>query len=116
MDPDKTDHRTTVYKKFTQNVKLQQQYSCPEEFLVFPRTPEEDLIFQETNGTLTSYVRRTKDEFCMGMRDPSSDADWNAYLANLESLNHDQVWEELGQTSYDRQVAEIEAIAAKMGK
>ena len=116
VDPDATDYVNTFYKKSAQNVALQQQYPCPEEFLVFPRTPEEDEIFQETNAELTSLTRRAKNEFIMGMRDPSSDADWNSYIADLQSLNHDECWETLAQASYDRQVAEIEAIAAKMGK
>jgi len=115
IDPDATDYVNTYYKKSAQNVLLMQQYPCPEEFLVFPRTVEEDEIFQETNSELTSLTRRAKNEFIMGMRDPSSDADWNQYINDLISLNHDECWEELGQASYDRQVAEIEAIRAKMG-
>ncbi len=117
VNPNSTAYTDTFYKKSAQNVALQkqEQYQCPEEFLVFPRTVEEDEIFQETNTELTNLVRRAKNEFVMGLRDPSSDADWNSYVNDLYSLNHDECWEELAQASYDRQVAELEAIAAQLG-
>ena len=118
VNPNDNSYVNTFYKKSAANVAMQQQeqYQCPEEFLVFPRTVEEDEIFQETNAELTSLVRRAKNEFVMGLRDPNSDADWNQYINDLVSLNHDECWETLAQASYDRQVEELEAIMAKFGK
>jgi len=116
VDPDATDPVSTFYKKSARNVALQQQYLCPEEFPVFSRTAEEDEIFRETDAELTSLIRRAKNEFVMGLRDPGSDADWTAYVNDLASLNHDGCWEELAQASYDRQVIELEAIKAKLGE
>lgn len=116
IDPDATDPVTTAYKKSARNVALQQQHPCPEEFLVFLRTAEEDDIFRETDAKLTSLVRRAKSQFALGLRDPGSDADWADYLSELESLNHDVCWEVLAQASYDRQAAESEAITAKVDK
>jgi len=114
--PDKNDYANTFYKKSVQNVLLQQSIGEPEErFLVFTRTPEEDERFHEFNTELSSLVNSARNQFCMGIRDPYSDADWNAYLKELEALNFD-LWEELAQASYDRQKAELEAYLAAQGK
>ena len=110
--PEKTDYANTFYKKSVQNVLLQQSIGEPEErFLVFTRTPEEDERFHEFNTELSSLVNSARNQFCMGIRNPNSDDDWNAYLKELEALDFD-LWEELAQASYDRQKAELEAFKA----
>ena len=68
------------------------------------------LIYTEDEKELTSMERtNTSDraakamtEFCTGVLDPNSDADWNAYLKELDDLGM-QVWLELAQTTYDKQ-------------
>lgn len=67
------------------------------------------LVYTEEEQERTSMVktnvsdRRTKaqTEFCTGILDPNSDADWNAYIKQLEDLGLAQVLESC-QTSYDR--------------
>jgi len=114
VHPDKTDFVNTYYKKSAQNVLMQQAIGQPEEqLLVFLRTPEEDELFHEFNTELSSVVNTAFKEFSLGRKDPNSDADWNAYLKDLEKL-HFERWAELGQASYDRQKAELDAIRAQM--
>jgi hypothetical protein len=41
-------------------------------------------------------------EFCTGVLDPNKDADWNAYLKEINDLGY-PIWLELAQTTYDKQ-------------
>jgi len=114
--PDKTDYVTTYYKRAINNVKMQQAIGTPEEeLLVFIRTPEEDELFHEFNTELSSVISTAFIEFCLGRRDPNSDTDWNAYLKDLSQLKFER-WAEIGQASYDRQKAELDAITAAINK
>jgi len=116
VHPEKDDFVNTFYKKSVQNVRMQQAAGQPEEeLLVFLRTPEEDELFHEFNAELSSVINTAFKEFCLGRRDPNNDDAWNAYLADLKKLKYER-WAELGQISYDRQKAELEAIRAQMGK
>ncbi len=97
-------------KLSAENVRVQKEVGEPaDEMHVMVRTPEEDEIFQETNTDLVNYYKRAKNEFCMGMRDPNSDNDWNQYLADLESFNMNESWGEFGQNVFDRWVERLEA-------
>jgi len=108
VDPENPNYFSQYFKKSVENVKQQQAIGAPEEtFDVFPRTPEEEELFQEYNSELGSLINAAKSEFCMGRRDPNSDADWNAYLGELKALKHER-WAELTQASYDRQMVEYE--------
>ena len=116
IHPEKNDYVNTFYKKSAQNVLMQREIGEPEDrLLVFVRTPEEDERFFEYNSELSTLVNSARNQFCMGIRDPYSDDDWNAYLKELEALNFD-LWEELAQASFDRQKAELEAYLAVQGK
>jgi len=113
VDPTKQDFVNTYYKKSANNVALQQSVGQPEEqLLVFLRTPEEDELFHEFNTELSSVINTSFKEFCLGRRDPNSDADWQSYLNDLRALKFER-WAELGQASYDRQKAELDAIRAQ---
>jgi putative aldouronate transport system substrate-binding protein len=108
VDPENPNYFAQYFKKSVDNVKMQQAIGQPAEtFDVFPRTPEEDELFQEFNSELGVLVISAMSEFSMGRRDPNSDADWNAYLKELSALKHER-WAELTQASYDRQMAEYE--------
>ena len=50
---------------------------------------------------LTSYIRNRRAEFCTGVLDPNSDADWQNYLDGLDALKYDR-WIELAQIGYNR--------------
>ena len=94
------------YRLIAANVAAQKAVGEPEnELHVMVRLPEEDEVFQETNTELVSYYKAAKSEFCMGLRDINSDSDWNAYLADLEKLNLQEIWVEYGQNCFDRQQA-----------
>ena len=51
---------------------------------------------------VSSYVQQARAEFANGTRDINSDADWNAYLQDLESIGIDTVVE-CAQSAWDRQ-------------
>ncbi len=62
---------------------------------------EEDDVKEQYESTLTNYVREQTKLFIMGTIDINSDADWNAYIKQIEELNLKGV---LGikQSAYDR--------------
>ncbi len=96
----------TTSTKLALNMELQHAAGNPPEvFDIFYRTEEEDEIFYEYNSELSSYIQKARAEFCVGTRDPYSDADWQNYLKDLESLHLYECWVEIGQASYDRQKA-----------
>jgi len=116
VHPTKDDYVSVMNRKAYQNVKNQlAQPQPPETLIVFDRTPEEDELFHEFNSELSSVVNTAQKEFILGIQDPSNDAHWNAYLEDLAAL-HFERWAEFSQNAYDRQLAEIEAIKASMGK
>ncbi len=108
VDPDNPTFYSYAMKMAAENVALQQSLPQPEEtFDVFTRTPEEEELFQEYNTELGQLVSKAMSEFCVGRRDPNSDADWNEYLKELSALKHER-WAELTQASYDRQMEDYE--------
>jgi len=114
VHPEKNDFANTYYKKSANNVLMQKAIGePPEQLLVFLRTPEEDELFYEFNTELSTLVNTGMSEFCLGIRDPYSDKDWQDYLDALDKLEFDR-WAELAQASYDRQKAEADAIRARM--
>jgi len=116
VDPNKHDYANTFYKKSAENVLLQKSIGEPEDrLLVFVRTPEEDELFHEFNAELSSVYTSARSEFILGRRDPNDDAEWQKYLDDLNKLKIER-WAEIGQASFDRQQAELEAIRARMGK
>jgi len=116
MDPNATDFANTYFRKAVENVKLQEAAGQPEEqMFVFLRTPEEDELFHEFNAELSSLYSATRAAFVLGRMDPNDDAEWQNYLNDLASLKFER-WAELGQASYDRQKAELDAIRERMEK
>lgn len=64
-------------------------------------TPEETAEFTETKTYLTDAVNKWLLQFMMGQKDPHNDADWNAYLSELEKLGLHDV-EALHKEVYER--------------
>ena len=62
---------------------------------------EKDAVDAERTN-VSERAARAQTEFCTGTLDPNSDADWNAYLAELESYGL-QTYIEYLQMLYDRQ-------------
>ena len=55
----------------------------------------------EANANITSYYKQARAEFCTGVRDPKSDADWQTYLNDLDDLRYHEDWIGPAQTSWD---------------
>jgi len=93
------------------NTLLGQTYSYylgatqPEMCDLDDRTPEENAVYQKHNSALTAFVKKAREEFCLGTRDISNDEHWNAYLQELYALNYQEAWVNIGQAVYDRQHA-----------
>lgn len=64
-------------------------------------TNEEDDIKEQYESTINNYVKEQINLFIMGSIDIDSDADWNAYLKQIDAINFADV---LGikQSAYDR--------------
>lgn len=75
----------------------------PEMYYIDDRTPEEDKIYQKYNSGLTSFVKKAREEFCLGTRDPANDEHWQTYLNELYALNFMEAWVNIAQADYDRQ-------------
>ena len=62
---------------------------------------EEALVVSEVRKMVEDYVRETRALFTSGAMDPNSDADWQNYLAGLETEGCSK-WLEVAQSAYDR--------------
>jgi len=96
----RTQMAAESYKLFVESEEaMDLSVRCP----LLTYTDEE----KERTSTYTTNVgdRRSKaqTEFCTGVLDPNSDADWNAYIKELEDLGLDIVLDYV-QTAYDRGV------------
>ncbi len=106
QDPADTSFQAQMYKIASQNIQLRKEAGAPaDEFLVFIRTLEEDEIYSETGTELGSYINKAKDEFVTGIRNINDNAEWQAYLKDLNDLNINGAYTELAQASFDRQQA-----------
>jgi len=63
---------------------------------------EESETVSEVSGLLLDYIRAARAEFVTGVKDPSNDADWDAYLAEMDKIGL-QDYLEAAQSAYDRQ-------------
>ncbi len=114
--PGDDSYENLFYKRAASNVILQESVGSPKnELLLFPRTEEEDEIFQTYQAEYMYYVRAAKGEFCMGYKDVYDDAVWENYVKQVKSLGVDEIIA-VAQSSFDRQQAEIEALRATMEK
>ena len=50
---------------------------------------------------MDNRASKAQAEFCTGTLNPNSDADWNAYLKQLNELGL-EIYQEYMQTGYDR--------------
>ena len=114
VDPDDATFAAKRYRLSAENVRLQQAVGDPpEEMHVMQRTPEEDELFWETNTDLTAYYKKAKNEFCIGRRDPNSDADWQEYLDDINKLKIEEYWTQIGAAVYARWLDRLEEAGLK---
>jgi len=62
---------------------------------------EENETVSEVSTVLKDYIKQSRSEFATGVRDPNSDADWNAYLNDLNNQGISK-WLSVAQTAYTR--------------
>lgn len=68
-------------------------------------TTEEDDVKEQYESTLNAYVREQAKLFIMGTIDIDSNADWNAYVKQIEELNLNDLLN-VKQSAYNRQYAQ----------
>lgn len=74
----------------------------PEElFTTVSYTSEENAVVSELQTIYKDYIKSSRALFVTGEKDPSNDADWNAYLADLEALGQAEL-QATAQAAYDR--------------
>ena len=66
---------------------------------------EENEVASELKSSIKSYVDEARAMFVSGVMDPNDDAQWNAYLANLEAQGLGRLLEVV-QSAYTRMTAE----------
>lgn len=83
--------------------QVQQTARQPEEILLdLNYTVEEYETRSKLAGLYTQYVNEARALFITGEMDPNKDADWNAYLKELEGLG-EATLVSVAQSAYDRQ-------------
>ncbi len=93
---------TARYYRDLDCIKNYEKAGLPDEvfyYNVYTRAEADER--EEFTNDLTAYIKKARDEFCAGIRDPENDADWEQYLNDLESLHYSR-WIEIAQTAYDR--------------
>ena len=99
-DPD--SFITARYYHDTDCIRYCEEAGLPDEVFYFNvYTVEEKERRDEFVTDIQSYITTARADFCNGIANPESDADWQAYLDNLDRLNKDE-WISIGQTAYDR--------------
>ena len=90
------------YKQDTDLLKYYAEAGQPDEVFYFNvYTADEIERRNEFVTDIQSYLRTARADFCNGVTDPASDADWQAYLDNLDRLGKAE-WLEIAQTAYNR--------------
>lgn len=64
-------------------------------------TTKEDDVNQQYSSNISEYVTSSRDAFIIGTKNVNNDADWNAYLNQLEELHLDDIVK-VKQDAYDR--------------
>lgn len=93
---------TARYYRDLDCIKYFEEAGLPDECFYFAvYTKEETEERNEFVSDLTQYIKKARDEFSTGIRNPRDDAEWAKYLQDLEGLGYSR-WIELAQVAYDR--------------
>ena len=99
---DPEDWNTIKINKMNEMYRLETSAPQPKEIFDFAIYSLSDYDERaEFARDLTDYISDRRSEFCTGMLDPNSDADWQSYLDGLDRLKYDR-WIELAQIGYNR--------------
>lgn len=77
------------------SVCMNMQYAPEEQYApgIIRYTEEEQDQWSELRTALQTYVQEATNLFCVGQMDPNSDADWEAYLNELNNLQYKELLE-----------------------
>ena len=99
---DPNDWESTRVRKNALNREYYEKAGQPEKVFTFVNyTQEEKDRITEFRSDLIAYIRERRAQFCNGVLDPRSDAQWKEYLDGLEALHYSE-WLALTQAAYDR--------------
>ena len=96
------DFRTARWIHDRDIIQYYEQAGQPEEEFFFANYTEEESDYRaDFVSDLQDFIKTSRANFCNGVADPSSDADWETYLDGLNRLRVDE-WIDSTQTAYDR--------------
>ncbi len=102
VSDDLTDWNTARGEKLYRNYLNYEKAGQPEKRFTFVNyTQEENERRTEITEELLAFIKDRRAQFCTGVLDPTSDADWQEYLDGLQSLHYDE-WLSMAQAAYDR--------------
>jgi len=105
IDPATDPWTAEMYGDLSQQLKYYEDIGMPENFMItMDRTEEEEEIYVEYSAELLDIMESALAEFCTGIRDPHSDADWNKYLDELNKLKVQERWIDIAQACLDREL------------
>lgn len=89
------------YEYFQEGMKNNPAVTCPK--LIYSLEESEMTINERSN--CSNYLNQMRSNFCIGINDPSDDAQWNEYVKEVETLGL-AAWRDQAQQIYDAQIAE----------
>ncbi len=94
--------KSKMHAESYDNFLKAEENNNPEEIATYFSFTEEEKESTEMERTnINDLYNKAQTEFCQGLRDPYSDADWKAYIDELYELGLQKVID-LYQTAYDR--------------
>ena len=102
FDATGTDYETLWQVKLQGAADAQLSAGQPDEVLYeIPYNADESAEANELLAGIKAYIYEARAKFATGLMDPNNDADWNAYLAELENLGLSD-YVKIAQDAYDR--------------
>ena len=102
FDANGTDYETLWQVKIQGAADAQASAGQPDEVLFeIPYNADESTLANELLTGIKQYMYEARSKFATGLMDPSNDADWNAYLTEMENLGLSE-YVQTAQNAYDR--------------
>ena len=102
-DPEADPWNYTKNMKLVQNYEYSEAAGQPKNVYYAPAyTLEENEIRNAVKPDVEDYLKVSRAEFCTGVRDPYSDADWQSYLDALKALGYYDDFLTPAQSAWDR--------------
>ena len=101
-DASGTDYAALWMQKLIEGAEAQKSAGkSPDEVYEIYYNADESPIASELKTALKSYLYEARAKFATGLMDPNNDADWNAYIAELENIGLSE-YLKVSQAAYDR--------------